>query len=142
MSLAKRLAAGTVVAALTVGAAFPAVGAAATTTTVKQTSHYRFSVAKGVLAGGGHHVRAKVVVTNPDPAVGNWYSRSTIRKVVRKAANNGIQKPYRSQGYRCVPVLEGSMNASTAHFTCRLRGADVPTTVKLTFAIPFKPATD
>ena len=67
----------------------------------------------------------------------DWYSRATIRK----AANRGIQKPYRSQGYRCVPVLEGSMNASTAHFTCTLNGADVPTTVKLTFRIPFKPAT-
>ena len=31
------------------------------------------------------------------------------------------------------------MNASTAHFTCKLRGADVPTTVKLTFTAPFLP---
>jgi hypothetical protein len=40
-----------------------------------------------------------------------------------------------------VPVLNGSMNASTARFTGTLRGGDVPTTVKLTFTIPFKPAT-
>ena len=35
--------------------------ALATATTVTQTSQYRFSVDRGVLAGGGHHVRAKVV---------------------------------------------------------------------------------
>ena len=58
-------------------------------------------------------MRAKVVVTNPDAAVSDWYSRATVRKVVRRAA----------------------------HFTCNLTGADVPTTVKLTFTIPFKPAT-
>ena len=37
-----------------------------------------------------------------------------------------------------MPVLNGSMQSSTAKFTCKLRGADVPTTVKLTFAVPFK----
>jgi hypothetical protein len=140
MSLSKRIAAGTVVAVLGAGAALPAV-AAATTTAVKQTSTYNISVNRGVLAGGGHKVRAKVVVTNPDASVSDWYSRATVRKVVRKAANQGIQKPFNSQGYRCVPVLDGSMNASTAHFTCKLNGADVPTTVKLTFTIPFKPPT-
>jgi hypothetical protein len=141
MSLSKRIAAGTVVAVLGAGAALPAVSAAATTTTVKQTSTYNISVNRGVLANGGHKVRAKVVVSNPDSAVSDWYSRATIRKVVRKAANEGIQKPFNAQGYRCVPVLDGSMNASVAHFTCKLRGGDVPTTVKLTFTIPFKPAT-
>jgi hypothetical protein len=70
--------------------------------------------------------------------VRNWYSRSTIQKVVRKGVNNEYQKPYNSQGYRCVPVLNGSMNASTAKFTCKLQGADVPTTVKLTFTVPFQ----
>jgi hypothetical protein len=137
--LAKRIAAGTVVAVLGAGVALPAVSAAATTTTVTQTSNYRFVVDRGVLAGGGHHVRAKVVVTNPQANVSDWYSRSTVRTVVRKAANRGIQKPFRSQGYRCVPVLEGSMNATTARYTCTLRGADVPTTVELTFTIRFKP---
>jgi hypothetical protein len=139
MSLSKRIAAGTVVAVLGAGAALPAVAAA--TTTVKQTSTYDISVNRGVLAGGGHKVHAKVVVSNPDKTVSDWYSRATVRKVVRKAANQGIQKPFNYQGYRCVPVLDGSMNASVARFTCKLNGADVPTTIKLTFTIPFKPAT-
>ena len=137
MSLSKRIAAGTVVAVLGAGAALPAVAAA--TTTVTQTSTYNITVNRGVLAGGGHKVRAKVVVTNPDKSVSDWYSRATVRKVVRKAANQGIQKPFNYQGYRCVPVLDGSMNASVARFPCKLNGADVPTTVKLTFTIPFKP---
>ena len=137
MSISKRIAAGTAVAVL----ALPAVASAATTTTVKQTSTYNISVNRGVLAGGGHKVGAKVIVTNPDASVSDWYSRATVRKVVRRAANKGIQKPFNYQGYRCTPVLDGSMNASVAHFTCNLTGADVPTTVKLTFTIPFKPAT-
>jgi hypothetical protein len=140
MSLPKTLLTGTLVAALGAGAALPAAGQAATTTTTK-TSVYNISVNKGVLAGGGNTVRAKVVVTNPQASVSDWYSRATIQKVVRKGVNNGIQKTYRSQGYRCVPVLDGSMNASTARFTCKLQGADVPTTVKLTYKVAFKPAT-
>jgi hypothetical protein len=139
MNLSKRLVAGTMIAAIGAGAALPAVSDAATS--VKQTSTYNITVNKGVLAGGGRTVKAKVVVTNPQKSVGDWYSRATIQKVVRKAANQGIEKPFTCQGYRLVPVLDGSMNASTAHFTGKLRGADVPTTVKLTFTIPFKPAT-
>jgi hypothetical protein len=141
MTLTKRLAAGTMIAALGAGVALPAISDAATTTNVTRTSTYNISVNPGVLAGGGNHVRAKAVVTNPQKSVSDWYSRATIQKVVRKAANQGIEKPFTSQGYRCVPVLDGSMNASTARFTCKLRGADVATTVKLTFTIPFKPAT-
>jgi hypothetical protein len=139
MTLSKRLVAGTMIAAIGAGAALPAVSDAATT--VKQTSTYNITVNKGVLAGGGRTVKAKVVVTNPEKSVSDWYSRATIQKVVRKAANQGIEKPFTYQGYRLVPVLDGSMNASTAHFTGKLRGGDVPTTVKLTFTIPFKPAT-
>jgi hypothetical protein len=132
MTLSKRLVAGTMIAAIGAGAALPAVSDAATT--VKQTSTYTITVNKGVLAGGGNTVRAKVVVTNPQKSVSNWYSRATIQKVVRKAANQGIERPFTYQGYRLVPVLKGN----TASFTGNLRGGDVPTTVKLTFTIPFK----
>jgi hypothetical protein len=140
MTLSKRLVAASMIAALGAGAALPAISDAATTTTTK-TSTYNITVNKGVLAGGGNTVRAKAVVTNPQKNVSDLYNRATIQKVVRKAADQGIQKPFNYLGYRCVPVLDGSMNASTAHFTCKLNGADVPTTVKLTFTIPFKPAT-
>lgn len=140
MTVSKSLVAGALAAALGVGAVLPAAGQAATTTTTR-TSIYHISVNKGILAGGGNTIRAKVVVTNPQRSVRNWYSRATVQKVVRHGVDNGIQKTYRSQGYRCVPVLNGSMNASTARFTCTLQGADVPTTVKLTYTVAFKPAT-
>jgi hypothetical protein len=139
MNLSKSLLTGSLVAVVGAGAIVPTVSQAATTVT--RTSTYNISVNQGVLAGGGNHVKAKVVVNNPESSVRAWYSRATIQKVVRKAANNGIEKPFNAQGYRCVPVLDGSMNASTARFTCKLNGADVPTTVRLTFTIPFKPAT-
>jgi hypothetical protein len=142
MSPYKKAVATALVAVIGAGTVVPAAAQAATTTTTTtttRTSVYHFRVDDGILAGGGNVVRAKVVVKNPDPSVRNWYRRATIQKVVRKGVNNQIQKPYRSQGYRCVPVLDGSMNASTAHFTCKLRGADVPTTVTVTYTAAFKP---
>lgn len=142
MYLSKSLIATAMIATVGVtGAALPAVSSAATTANVKQTATYTISVNKGILAGGGNAVTAKVIVTNPDKTVSDWYSRATIQKVVRKAANQGIQKPFVYQGYRLTPVLDGSMQSSIAHFTGKLTGADVPTTVKVTFTIPFKPAT-
>jgi hypothetical protein len=47
----------------------------------------------GVLAGGGNTVKAKVVVTNPQKSVSNWYSRATIQEVVRKAATRASSAP-------------------------------------------------
>jgi hypothetical protein len=138
MSVSKKAVATALVAAIGAGAAVPAAQAATTTTTKTRTSTYHIRVNDGILAGGGDVVRVKSVVTNPEQSVRDWYSRSTIQKVVRKGVNNEYQKPYNSQGYRCVPVLNGSMNASTAKFTCKLQGADVPTTVKLTFTVPFQ----
>ena len=138
MSLSKKAVATALVAVVGAGAAVPVAQASTTTTTTTQTSVYHIPVNAGILANGHNEIRAKVVVQNPNPSVRDWYSRATIKKVVRKGVNNQIQKPYRSQGYRCVPVLNGSMNASVAHFTCKLQGADVPTTVTLTFHAAFK----
>ena len=138
MSISKQALAAALVAAIGAAAAVPAAQAATTTTTTTRTSVFHIRVNDGILAGGGDVVRAKAVVTNPERGVRNWYSRSTIQKVVRKGVNNQIQKPYTSEGYRCVPVLNGSMNASTAQFTCKLRGGDVPTTVKVTYTVPFQ----
>jgi hypothetical protein len=141
MSLSKKTAAAALIAAIGAGAAVPAAQAATTTTTTTRTSVYHVRVNDGILAGGGNVVRAKVVVRNPQSSVRDWYSRSTVQKVVRKGVNNRIQEPYRSHGYRCVPILDGSMNASTARFTCKLRGADVPTAVTITYTAAFKAAT-
>jgi hypothetical protein len=137
MSLSKTAITGALVATLGAAALAPATGLAATTTTTK-TSTYNISVDKGVLAGGASTIKAKAVVSNPQKNVSDWYSRATIQTVVRKAVDGRYQKPYQSEGYRCVPSLDGSMNASTANFTCKLQGADVPTSVKLTFSVPFK----
>jgi len=137
VSLSQKLVAGALTAVIGAGAAVPAAQAATTTTTTTRTSVYHISVNPGILAGGGNTVRAKVVVKNPERSVRDWYSRATIQKVVRKGVNNQIQKTYTSQGYRCVPVLNGSMSASTAQFTCKLRGGDVPTTVTVTYTAAF-----
>jgi len=137
MSLSKKTVAAALAAAIGAGAVVPAAQAASSTTTTTRTSVYHIRVDDGALAGGGNTVRAKVVVKNPQRSVRDWYSRATIAKVVRKGVDNGYQKPYNAQGYRCTPVLDGSMNASAAHFTCKLRGGDVPTTVKVTYTAAF-----
>jgi hypothetical protein len=134
LSLSKKTVATALAAAIGAGAVVPAAQAAPSTT---RTSVFHIRVDDGALAGGGNTVRAKVVVKNPQRTVRNWYSRATIAKVVREGVNNGYQKPYNAQGYRCTPVLDGSMNASVARFTCKLRGADVPTTVKVTYTAAF-----
>ncbi len=127
------------VVAVVAAATLPTAGLAAASPT--KTVTYTVTVKKGVLVDNATSVRAKVLVTNPQRNVSDWWSRSTVNAVVRKGVNNGFEEPYNSQGYRCVPILDGAMNVSNANFTCRLRGADVPTTVRLTFTAPYNPPT-
>jgi hypothetical protein len=108
-----------------IAAAAPAAGAASSANIVR---HYAVRVKPGVLAGG-RTVRAKAVVKNPVADVRAWWSRRTIARVVRKGVNGRYEMPYASQGFQCTPSVAGQ----TAKFTCTLRGADVPTTVKLRF---------
>ena len=140
MSIARNTAAVAAVVASLGAVAIPATAGAATTTPM-QTHTYRISVDPGVLAGGQSTITANVRVANPENSVRRFWSRSTVQQVVRQGVNNGYQMPYMSQGFRCTPTLDGSMNASTARFTCKLRGADVPTTVTLTFTAPYLPPT-
>jgi hypothetical protein len=121
---------------LVIAAAAPAVAtaapAAAAPSQAKVVKNYTVSVKPGIVAGNA--VQAKVVVRNPESSVSDWWSKATISKVVRKGVNGKYEMPYTAQGYRCTPVVKGN----TASFTCKLRGADVSTTVKLTFDARFK----
>jgi hypothetical protein len=138
MSLRKSAAAVTLVAAI--GAAVtPGVASAATATTQNHT--YHVTVDNGILTNNQNSVTANVKVTNPEPSVRDFWSRTSVQNMVRDGVDHGLQKPYNSEGFRCVPVLDGSMNASTAHFTCKLQGADVPTAVTVTFTAPYLPPT-
>jgi len=134
MNVRTIVAAGAVLATLGAATA-PAAGLAAGAPT--KTLTYTVSVKKGKLVNGQTSVRARVVVTSPQNDVQDWWSRAAVSAVVRKGVNGGYEQPYASQGYRCVPVVTGT----TARFTCKLQGADVPTTVKLTYTAPFKPPT-
>ena len=139
MTIARKAAATAAVVASLGAVALPATANAATTTTQNHT--YHITVNPGILAAGQNTITANVKVTNPEKSVRDFWSRSTVQQVVRQGVNNGYQKPYMSQGFRCTPTLDGSMNASTARFTCKLQGADVPTTVTLTFSAPYLPST-
>ena len=137
MSITKRVASVALIGALGVAAVPAAANAAQTPATQSYT--YNISVNKGILTNGQNVVKANVKVTNPQKNVRDFWSRSTVQQVVREGINNQYQKPYMSEGFRCTPTLDGSMNASTAKFTCKLQGADVPTTVQLTFTAPYLP---
>ncbi len=109
----------------------PALSAAATVKPIKRS--YTVTVRKGALAHG-NTVMARVKVLNPEMKVSGWWSRRTVARVVRKGVNNGYQMPYASEGYRCTPTVK----AKQTRFTCRLRGADVPTMVTLTYAVRYR----
>lgn len=110
-------------------AAIPSAALAASSKTV----NYKVSVNPGVLARG-RTVKANAKITNPEPIVASWWSSATISTVVRAGVNGGYQRPYASLGYRCTPVVR----ASTTSYSCKLRGADVPTSIELTFAVQFR----
>lgn len=94
---------------------------------------YNVGVNRNALASGTT-VKVKVTVTSPEAKVRSWWSQAAVSAVVRKGVNNGRQSPYSSEGYRCTPVVRGE----TTSFTCKLTGADVPTTVRLTFAVIYR----
>jgi hypothetical protein len=138
MSIKQNLIAAVAASATLCAIALPAAAEAAVTpTTTIQTHTYHVKVNDGVLAGGQNTITANVKVTNPENTVRRFWSRTTIQQVIRDGVNQGTQMPYQSEGFRCTPVLDGSMNASTARFTCKLQGADVPTTVVLTYSAAY-----
>jgi hypothetical protein len=112
----------------------PAIASAAPSnpTTTKIVRTYQVRVHPGVLAKG-QTVKARVVIRNPQANVKGWYSKATIARVVRKGVDNGYEMPYTSRGYRVTPSVHGQ-NVS---FTGKLRGADVPTTIKLKFNVRY-----
>jgi hypothetical protein len=112
-------------------AALPSTGLAATNTT--KTVNYTVAVKKGVLARGST-VKAKAVVVAPQNNVSDWWSQAAVSSVVRSAVNSAYQKPYIAEGYRCTPVVR----SKTTSFTCILRGADVPTSITLKFAVNYR----
>ncbi len=118
-------------AALAALAALPPAGEAAQPRTA--TYNYNVSVNKLALAKGTN-VKAKAVVSAPEAKVKGWWSQATVAKVVRKGVNGGYQRPYKSEGYRCAVVVHGE----TTSFTCTLHGADVPTSIRLTFAVVYR----
>jgi hypothetical protein len=89
---------------------------------------------KPLALASGNTVKANVIVTAPEAKVRSWWSAKTVSAVVRKGVNGGYQSPYRAEGYRCTPVVRGEKTS----FTCKLMGADVPTTVRLTFTVVYR----
>jgi hypothetical protein len=94
----------------------------------KVVNTYNVKVQEGILASGDT-VKAKASISNGAAQQADWWSSKTISTVVRTGVNRGYAKPYVSQGYRC----NASAQAWVGSFSCTLTGADVPTTVQLTF---------
>ena len=89
---------------------------------------------KSMALAKGHSVNTQIDVQNPESRVSDWWSRPTVAKVIQKGVNGGYQRPYQSEGFRCSPIVRGE----TTSFTCKLRGADVPTIVTLKFNVVYR----
>ncbi len=93
------------------------------------------------LVNGQHAVSARASVENAQSNVSDWYSAGTIDKVVQAGIDQGLEQPYDSEGYQCTPSVTPTKGATVAHFTCKLRGADVPTAIDLRFTADYNPPT-
>lgn len=113
-------------------AALPGAAFAAKPLTVS----YKVTV-KPLALARGNTVKVKATVTSPEAKVKSWWSQKTVAAVVRKGVNGGYQRPYSSEGYRCKVVVRGELTS----YTCTLTGADVPTVIRLNFAVTFRGAT-
>ena len=135
MSLRKTAVAAALIA--TVGAGVvPAASQAATTTTPTITK--RYSVVTGAIqANSKRTVPVTVKVTNPENSVKSWWSKKNVQAVTNFAVTSGSKKPFRYEGFRCVPTFPDGLNGYKANFSCKLQGADVPTTVTLKFGVSY-----
>jgi hypothetical protein len=108
--------------------------AAKPTNTVKPINkEYKVTVKPMALAKG-NTVQVKATVTAPEAKVQSWWSQKTVAAVVRKGVNGGYQRPYSSEGYRCTPSIRGEKTT----FNCKLVGADVSTTIRLSFTVVYR----
>jgi hypothetical protein len=115
-------------------AVVPAGALATPTNTVKPINkEYKVTVKPMALAKG-NTVQVKATVTAPEAKVQSWWSQKTIATVVRKGVNGGYQRPYSSEGYRCTPSIRGEKTT----VNCKLVGADVPTTIRLSFTVVYR----
>lgn len=135
-SRARRLgAAGVLATGVACVAMAPTAFAAATPKTAQkaQTKQYTVAVNPQNLASG-KTVQAKAVISAPEAKVSNWWSQNTVNQVVRRGVS-GKGTTYNVQGYQCSAKMKPQSNGSaTTNFTCKLRGADVPTSITLTFS--------
>ena len=109
-----------------------AIPSAALATAKPVTVSYKVPVRQGALASG-RTVAATAMVANPRRNMSGWWSPQTVGAVIRTGVNASSKKPYTAQGYRCTRAVRGDVTS----FTCNLRGADVPISVKLTFAVKY-----
>lgn len=138
-SRAWRLGAASVVASgVACAAIVPASAMAAPAVKKPQTVSYNVPV-KPLALASGKTVKATAVVTSPQANVSNWWNQKTVNAVVRKGVNGGYQSPYQAQGYQCVPKVKPQSNGSSiTSFNCKLQGADVPTTVRLSYNVVYR----
>jgi hypothetical protein len=108
--------------------------AAKPTNTVKPINKEYSVTVKPIALARGNTVKVKATITAPEAKVQSWWSQKTVAAVVRRGVNGGYQSPYASEGYRCTPVIRGEKTT----FNCKLVGADVSTTIRLSFTVVYR----
>ena len=116
-------------------AAVPAVAMAATPHQPVKQSTFKYNVPVNRMAlAKGTHVVANGTVTWPQSNVSGWWSANTINRVVRAGVNNGRQSPYSKDGFQCTPTINGEKT----NFVCKMKGADVPTSVNFRYSLIYR----
>lgn len=116
-------------------AAVPAGAMAATPHQSPKQTTFKYNVpVKRMALAKGSNVIANGTVIWPQSNVSNWWSAGSVKRVVQAGVNNGRQSPYIKDGFRCVPTINGAKT----NFVCKLRGADVPTSVNLRYSLIYR----
>ncbi|HTX11660.1 MAG TPA: hypothetical protein VME22_23765 [Solirubrobacteraceae bacterium] len=107
---------------------FPGLALASSSDSVGR--HYDIPVGRHALVSE-RTIAATALVADPQEGASGWWSRQSVRSVVREGEDSRGQPA--SRGYICLPAVQ----MSTTRFTCLLNVAGAVTSVKLTFALRY-----
>jgi hypothetical protein len=85
----------------------------------------------------GDSVSGKLTSSNVDPVQARFATCGWARKVMKRAAQLGVEEPRPVRSFYCRPTVSSS-NPNKVSYICTFRGADTATFIKLTFQVVYK----
>jgi hypothetical protein len=87
------------------------------------------------VAGGS--VTGKLTSSNVDPVQARFATCNWAKKVMKRAAQLGVEEPRPVRSFYCRPTVN-AYDMSRVSYICTFKGADTATFIKLTFAVTYK----